>query len=60
MSSPDETGREMHVDRRFRRVADRFFERFQSAADGGGAAAAYLDAELVLDVWAGWRAKDRE
>jgi CubicO group peptidase (beta-lactamase class C family) len=58
-SSGDTAGtREMLVDRRFRGVADRFFERFQTARDGGGAAAAYLHGEKVLDVWAGWRAKD--
>ncbi len=51
-------GRQMHVDPRFRETADRFFDRFRGPADGGGAAAAYLHGELVLDVWAGWRAKD--
>jgi CubicO group peptidase (beta-lactamase class C family) len=49
----------MYVDPRFQRVADRFFEAFATRANGGGAAAAYLNGELVLDVWAGWRAKDR-
>jgi len=52
-------GRQMYVDPRFRHAADRFFESFQEPRQGGGAAAAYLDGELVLDVWAGWRAKDR-
>ncbi|HET8559648.1 MAG TPA: serine hydrolase domain-containing protein [Marmoricola sp.] len=56
-SAPD--GRPMYVDPRFEVVADRFFERFRSPAHGGGAAAAYLHGEPVLDVWAGWRAKDR-
>ncbi len=50
--------REMYVDPRFRAAADRFFERFASPRDGGGAVAAYLHGEKVLDVWAGWRAKD--
>jgi CubicO group peptidase (beta-lactamase class C family) len=52
--------REMHIDPRFREAADRFFERFGTPSDGGGAAAAYLHGEPVLNVWAGWRAKDRE
>jgi CubicO group peptidase (beta-lactamase class C family) len=56
-AEPD--GRRMHVDRRFARVADRFFETFTTPANGGGAVAAYLHGELVLDVWAGWRAKDK-
>lgn len=49
---------QMYVDPRFRHAANRFFDVFRSSADGGGAAAAYLHGELVLDVWAGWRAKD--
>jgi CubicO group peptidase (beta-lactamase class C family) len=49
----------MHIDPRFRHVADRFFERFRGPSDGGGAVAAYLHGEQVLDIWAGWRAKDR-
>jgi CubicO group peptidase (beta-lactamase class C family) len=58
--SEQRESREMHVDPRFRGAADRFFERFITSSDGGGAAAAYLHGELVLDVWAGWRAKDKE
>ena len=57
--SADVDGRRMYIDSRFARAADRFFETFRTPADGGGAAAAYLDGELVLDVWAGWRAKDK-
>src|SRR5436305_7695823 len=49
----------IHVDPRFGRVDDRFFERFRAPSDGGGAVAAYLHGERVLDVWAGWRARDR-
>jgi CubicO group peptidase (beta-lactamase class C family) len=49
----------MYVDPRFREVADRFFALFTSTSNGGGAAAAYLHGERVLDVWAGWRAKDQ-
>lgn len=52
-------GRQMYVDPRFQATADRFFKIFRTTAHGGGAAAAYLHGELVLDVWAGWRAKDR-
>ena len=51
--------RRMHVDPRFAKAADRFFDSFRTTANGGGAAAAYLDGELVLDVWAGWRSKDK-
>jgi len=51
--------RRIYVDPRFRATADRFFETFGNPAQGGGAAAAYLHGELVLDVWAGWRAKDQ-
>jgi CubicO group peptidase (beta-lactamase class C family) len=58
--SEEREARGMHIDPRFREAADRFFERFQTTADGGGAAAAYLHGEPVLNVWAGWRAKDRE
>ena len=50
----------MHVDPRFRTAADRFFERFRTPADGGGAVAAYLHGEKVLDLWAGWRTRDEE
>ncbi len=50
---------EMHIDPRFREAADRFFERFRTPADGGGAAAAFLHGEPVLNIWAGWRARDR-
>lgn len=49
----------MLIDPRFRGVANRFFDRFTSSRDGGGAAAAYLHGELVLDIWAGWRSKDK-
>ena len=55
---PDQS-REMYVDPRFRVVADRFFDRFRGPRDGGGAVAAYLHGEKVLDVWAGWRTKDQ-
>ncbi|MFC5175166.1 serine hydrolase domain-containing protein [Nocardioides taihuensis] len=55
-TEPD--GRPMCVDPRFQTTADRFFDTFRTTAHGGGAAAAYLHGELVLDVWAGWRAKD--
>ena len=51
--------RKMHVDPRFGRAADRFFDIFRTTANGGGAAAAYLNGELVLDVWGGWRSKDK-
>src|SRR5690606_12208280 len=50
---------EMVIDPRFRAAADRFFERCQTPSDGGGAAAAYLHGGPVLNIWAGWRAKDR-
>ena len=49
----------MYIDPRFRRVAETFFDHFHTPANGGGAAAAYLHGELVLDVWDGWRAKDK-
>src|SRR4051812_16564142 len=52
-------GRRMHIDPRFQQVANRFFECFRSTANGGGAAAAYLHGEPILDVWAGWRSKDQ-
>ena len=54
------TSRGMTVDPRFREAADHFFDRFRTRADGGGAIAAYLHGELVLDAWTGWRAKDRK
>lgn len=56
--SAEALSRKMYVDPRFARAADRFFESFRTTANGGGAAAAYLGGELVLDVWAGWRSKD--
>ena len=59
MTTTEPESRQMHVDPRFQRAASRFFETFQTPANGGGAAAAYLHGELVLDVWAGWRAKDK-
>jgi CubicO group peptidase (beta-lactamase class C family) len=49
----------MSIDPRFRPVADRFFAMFGSPAQGGGALAAYLHGERVLDIWAGWAARDR-
>jgi CubicO group peptidase (beta-lactamase class C family) len=52
--------REMLVEPRFGGVADRFFDLFQTTANGGGALAVYLHGELVVDVWAGWAAKDKQ
>lgn len=59
-TSSTPTSRGMTVDPRFRKAADHFFDRFRTRADGGGAIAAYLHGELVLDAWTGWRAKDRK
>jgi CubicO group peptidase (beta-lactamase class C family) len=39
-------------------VGDR--ERVADLGDGGGAFAAYVDGECVVDVWAGWAAPDVE
>ncbi|ATQ29550.1 esterase [Rhodococcus ruber Chol-4] len=50
---------EMHVDRRFLPLADRFFDLYRLPRHGGGALAAYLDGEKVLDIWAGWATRDR-
>ncbi|MBM7459279.1 serine hydrolase domain-containing protein [Rhodococcus coprophilus] len=50
---------QMVVDPRFMPVADLFFRMFFSPGQGGGALACYLDGECVLDIWAGWAARDR-
>ncbi len=50
---------EMIVDPRFLQVADRFFRMFRTRQQGGGALAAYLHGEPVLDIWAGWATRDR-
>ncbi|WP_433685949.1 serine hydrolase domain-containing protein [Nocardia sp. CA-119907] len=49
----------MLVDPRFVRLADHFFGMFTQPARGGGALAIYLDGRPVVDIWAGWAAKDR-
>ncbi|MFX0573495.1 serine hydrolase domain-containing protein [Nocardia nepalensis] len=51
--------REMLVDPRFVRLADHFFGMFAQPTRGGGALAIYLDGRPVVDIWAGWAAKDR-
>ncbi|MFQ6325448.1 serine hydrolase domain-containing protein [Nocardia sp. CWNU-33] len=51
--------REMLVDPRFVRLADHFFGMFTQPNRGGGALAIYLDGRPVVDIWAGWAAKDR-
>ncbi|MFI9507490.1 serine hydrolase domain-containing protein [Nocardia sp. NPDC052566] len=51
--------REMLVDPRFIRLADHFFGMFTQPSRGGGALAVYLDGKPVVDIWAGWAAKDR-
>ncbi|MDV2478357.1 beta-lactamase family protein [Rhodococcus zopfii] len=50
---------QMIVDPRFLQVADRFFRMFRTRQQGGGALAAYLYGEPVLDIWAGWATRDR-
>ncbi|WP_432793426.1 serine hydrolase domain-containing protein [Rhodococcus ruber] len=50
---------EMIVDPRFLPVADRFFKMFRDTRNGGGALAAYLHGEPVLDIWAGWASRDK-
>ncbi|MFC9965777.1 serine hydrolase domain-containing protein [Nocardia ignorata] len=51
--------RQMRIDPRFIRLADHFFGLFQQPSRGGGALAVYLDGRPVVDVWAGWAAKDQ-
>ncbi|MFC7446740.1 serine hydrolase domain-containing protein [Rhodococcus daqingensis] len=50
---------EMHVDARFLPLADRFFALYRQPHNGGGALTAYVNGELVLDIWAGWADRDR-
>ncbi|GAA4482411.1 serine hydrolase domain-containing protein [Rhodococcus olei] len=60
--SLEEAGRaptQMYVDPRFLPLADAFFALYRSPQHGGGALSAYLDGELVLDIWAGWADRDR-
>ncbi|RJO77279.1 class A beta-lactamase-related serine hydrolase [Nocardia panacis] len=49
----------MLVDPRFIRLADHFFGTFTQRSRGGGALAVYLDGRPVVDIWAGWAARDR-
>ncbi|WP_280468937.1 serine hydrolase domain-containing protein [Nocardia cyriacigeorgica] len=49
----------MVVDPRFIRLADHFFAMFAQPSRGGGALAIYLDGAPVVDIWAGWAAKDK-
>ncbi|WP_278260961.1 serine hydrolase domain-containing protein [Nocardia sp. AG03] len=51
--------RQMLVDPRFVRLADHFFGMFPQPSRGGAALALYLDGQPVVDVWAGWAAKDQ-
>lgn len=51
--------REMLIDPRFVRLANHFFHMFTQPTRGGGALSIYLDGRPVLDIWAGWAAKDR-
>ncbi|KAF0849488.1 serine hydrolase domain-containing protein [Nocardia caishijiensis] len=51
--------RQMRIDPRFIRLADHFFGMFQQPSRGGGALAIYLDGRPVVDIWAGWAAKDQ-
>lgn len=51
--------REMLVDPKFVRLANHFFRMFTQPDRGGGALAVYLDGRPVVDIWAGWAAKDR-
>ncbi|MFE9788354.1 serine hydrolase domain-containing protein [Nocardia salmonicida] len=48
----------MVIDPRFIRLADHFFGMFSQPSRGGGALAIYLDGRPVVDIWAGWAAKD--
>ncbi|OBA35426.1 esterase [Rhodococcus sp. 852002-51564_SCH6189132-a] len=50
---------QMLVDPRFMPVADLFFRMFYKPSQGGGALACYLHGEPVLDIWAGWAARDK-
>ncbi|WP_330257576.1 beta-lactamase family protein [Nocardia sp. NBC_00565] len=49
----------MLVDPKFVRLADHFFGMFTQPTRGGGALAIYLDGRPVVDIWAGWAARDR-
>ncbi|MFD3744609.1 serine hydrolase domain-containing protein [Nocardia sp. NPDC058633] len=49
----------MVVDPRFIRLADHFFGMFTQPSRGGGALAIYLNGSPVVDIWAGWAAKDQ-
>ncbi|QIS16840.1 serine hydrolase [Nocardia arthritidis] len=51
--------REMLVTPEFIRLADHFFGMFTQSNRGGGALAVYLHGRPVVDIWAGWAAKDR-
>ena len=59
MTQNDIPATQMVVDPRFMPVADLFFRMFFSPGQGGGAMTCYLDGECVLDIWAGWAARDR-
>lgn len=59
MGVEDDGRTRMLVDPAFLPVADQFFRMFHKPSQGGGALAAYLHGEPVLDIWAGWAAKDR-
>ncbi|MFI7527818.1 serine hydrolase domain-containing protein [Nocardia salmonicida] len=48
----------MVIDPRFIRLADHFFGMFSQPSRGGGELAIYLDGRPVVDIWAGWAAKD--
>lgn len=47
----------MLVDRHFEPLVEQFFHIFRQTREGGGALAAYLHGEPVVDVWAGWATK---
>lgn len=59
MTENDIPATQMVVDPRFMPVADQFFRMFFSPGQGGGALTCYLHGECVLDIWAGWAARDK-
>lgn len=59
MTQNDIPATQMVVDPRFMPVADQFFRMFFSPGQGGGALTCYLHGECVLDIWAGWAARDQ-
>ncbi|MCK9487065.1 MAG: beta-lactamase family protein [Dehalococcoidia bacterium] len=48
-----------HCDPQFQAVADAFAQNFRERGDNGASACVTLDGRVVVDLWGGWKDRDR-